>query len=72
MSSETQILDQIKTDLMFLSTANNYANTLISATEGYMPISADNDLNRAYFFMGNRKPDRYTNDNKPVQWEGEF
>ena len=69
MSAETQILDQIKTDLAFISSTNGYTNNLSKVLEGYTPLSAENDFDCAYFFMGDRKPVRNYNDNEPAQWE---
>jgi len=72
MSAETQILDQLKTDLEFINGGNNYANKLMKVVEGYKPLSTENDFDCAYFFMGNRKPLKNTSDNVPYVWQGEL
>lgn len=57
---------------MHIKAANLYANTLKKAEEGYLPLSANNDFDIAYFFMGARQPIQVTNDNKPAAWQGEL
>lgn len=71
MSAETQILDQLETDLKFID-GNGYANRLNKVTEGYKPLSTENDFDCAWFFMGNRKPVKHTSDNVPYAWQGEL
>jgi hypothetical protein len=72
MSAETQILDKLQVDLMYINTANGYTKNLTKIVEGYKPLSAENDFDCAYFFMGNRSPYRKTNDNTPYVWQGEL
>lgn len=73
MSSETQILDKIKTDLSFLMESGiGYTNRLSKVTEGWMPLAVDGSFDCAYFFLGNRTPERFTNDNKPCQWSADL
>ncbi len=72
MSSETQILGQIATDLAFITTGNGYTNSLKKITEGYVPLSSVTEFDQVFFFMGDREPLRHSNDNKPTQWKGEL
>jgi len=71
MSAETQITDQLLNDLMYIDTTNLYANNLLKAEEGYKPMSAENNNDIAFVIFGNRKPLKFTSDNKPYVWEGE-
>jgi hypothetical protein len=72
MSAETQILDAIKPELLFMQRANGYSKNLSKAIEGYKPLSVENDFDCAYFFMGNRQPYKKTSDNKPYAWIGDL
>lgn len=72
MSAETQILDQLQDDLLFINLNNGYTKSISKAVEGYKPLSAENDFDCIYFFMGNRQPYKKTSDNKPYAWQGEL
>lgn len=72
MSAETQILDQLKVDLLFINRDNGYTKKLSKAIEGYKPLSVENDFDCAYFFMGNRQPYKLTSNDIPYAWQGDL
>jgi hypothetical protein len=71
MSKETEILDKVRTNLIFIN-GNGYTQRLAKVYEGYIPLSASNEFDAAYYYLGNRKPVKYYNDNTPKVWQADI
>jgi len=73
MSAVTQILDQFKTELGYISVANQYENNSKRVIEGMVDMTKHNDFDVICYYPGNRKPSgRNYSNNQPAQWELEL
>ncbi len=68
MSSETLILDRLRTDLGNITIANQYVNSSKKLYEGQLDLSKMTDFDVICYYPGNRKPGTRTNNGIPVTW----
>lgn len=71
MSKETQILDKLRENLKFID-GNGYTVRLSKVYEGYIELASTNEFDAAYYYMGARKPYKYSSDNVPQSWTGDL
>lgn len=69
MSSETRILDQLRTDLGYISTANLYSNNYKKVYEGLLNLGTMTDFDCICYYPGNRTPGKKLNSNQPASCE---